>query len=337
MKKFIKGGLLCALAAALGLSLLGCGSGPKQEAASSAEEATLHFLANLQKGEFEMARTYLKEGNQLLHVFPSEAEDWEGIPELNDVYRQFCDKLSGLSYQVAEDKEGANGVVYITAQQYDFAASINEAMLAAMEKQCREGGDAFADYAAWMSQGIANAQMGEEDTHHAITTSTSDGYIIGHQGYSDQEFLNMVTGGFYDYADLQMAVCTTSMDSVEQTYYVLGLGDSVIAYMEEIAEKDETGELDDETIAGFNEFYAQMAAQNPGFYMGMHKDGDKVVMTTGLDMEVVDQKVLIEAGMVSGEFQGNMAGGYLSFAATIDSFEEAGITCTVTPVYEAEQ
>ena len=61
---------LCALCLALCLTLAGCGGGPKQAAAASAEEATVHFLTNLQNGEFDQAKTYLDEGNPLLTVFP---------------------------------------------------------------------------------------------------------------------------------------------------------------------------------------------------------------------------------------------------------------------------
>ena len=41
--------------------------------------------------------------------------------------------------------------------------------------------------------------------------------IIDHRGYTDHDFMNLFTGGFYDYADFQMAVCTNTMDSVEHT------------------------------------------------------------------------------------------------------------------------
>ena len=56
MKRFHKIKALFALA--LCLLLAGCGGGTKQEAADSAEEATVHFLTNLQNGEFEQAKTY---------------------------------------------------------------------------------------------------------------------------------------------------------------------------------------------------------------------------------------------------------------------------------------
>ena len=322
---------LCALILALCLTLAGCGGGPKQEAADSAEEATVHFLTNLQNGEFEQAKTYLDEGNPLLTVFP--VAEGEAAPELDAVYRQFREKMSGLTFRVADEGAVGNSMVYIAATQYDFRSAINDAMLAAMEAQCQGDGDAFADYAGWMSQGIANAAMSEESIVRAMAVDKKGGYIIDHRGYTDHDFMNLFTGGFYDYTDFQMAVCTNTMDSVEHTYYFAALGDQVIACIQEMSEADDSGELDDDTIAGLNEFYAQAAQQTPGMYMGITKDGSQVVTHIGIDFQTADQNALVNSGMVSGSYQGNMSDGKLSLSATISEFEKSGMTCTITPVY----
>ena len=322
---------LCALLLALCLTLAGCGGGPKQEAADSAEEATVHFLTNLQNGESDQAKTYLDEGNPLLTVFP--VAEGETAPELDAVYQQFREKMTGLAFRVGDEGTVGNSIVYITAAQYDFRSAINEAMLAAMESQCREGGTAFADYAGWLSQGISDAAMGEEETVRAMAVDKKGGYIIDHRGYTDHDFMNLFTGGFYDYADFQMAVCTNTMDSVEHTYYFAALGDQVIACIQELSETDDNGELDDETIAGLNAFYAQTAQQIPGFYMGVTKDGSRVVTHVGIDFQTADQNALVNSGMVSGSYQGNMSDGKLSLSATISAFEKDGMTSTVTPVY----
>ena len=327
MKRLHKIKVLFVLALCLTLTACG-GGGPKQEAADSAEEATVHFLTNLQNGEFEQARTYLEEENPLLTVFP--VAEGEAAPELDAVYRQFREKMTGLTFRVGDEGAVGNSMVYITAAQYDFRSAINEAMLAAMETQCRE------DYAGWMSQGIANAAMGGEETVRAMATDKNGGYIIDHRGYTDHDFMNLFTGGFYDYADFQMAVCTNTIDNVEHTYYFAALGDEMIACVEEVSEAN-NGELDDETIAGLNEFYAQAAQQTPGMYMGVTKDGDRVVTHMGIDFQTADQNALVNSGMVSGSYQGNMADGKLSLSATISEFEESGMTSSVTPVYKAEK
>lgn len=188
MKHFHK--IKAFFALALCLLLAGCGGGTKQEAADSAEEATVHFLTNLQNGEFEQAKTYLDEENPLLAVFPTAEGD--PAPELDAVYQQFREKMTGLTFRVGDEGAVGNSMVYITAAQYDFRSAVNEAMLAAMETQCREGGDAFADYAGWLSQGISDAAMGEEETVRAMATDKKGGYIIDHRGYTDHDFMNQI-------------------------------------------------------------------------------------------------------------------------------------------------
>ena len=71
--------------------------------------------------------------------------------------------------------------------------------------------------------------------------------------------------------------------------------------------------------------------------MGIYKDGDRVATCTGIDFQTADQTALVNSGMVSGTYQGNMADGRLSLATTIRSFEESGMTCEVTPVYGTEK
>ena len=326
---------LCALILTMCLILSGCDGGPKQKAADSAEEAAIHFLTDLQNGEFDQAKTYLDEDNPLLTVFP--VAEGETAPELDAVYRQFREKMSGLTFRVADEGAVGNSMVYIAAAQYDFRSAINEAILAAMEAQCQGDGNAFADYAGWMSQGIANAAMGEEDTVRAMASKKSGVYTIDHRSYTDHDFMNLFTGGFYDYADFQMAVCTNTMDGVEHTYYFAALGDQVIACIEEISEANEAGGLDAETVAGLNEFYGQFAQQTPGFYAGVSEENGRIVTRIGIDFQTADQRALVDAGVVSGNYQGNMADGWLSLTGTVGSFEKTGMTCTITPVYETKK
>ena len=157
---------------------------------------------------------------------------------------------------------------------------------------------------------VLRRTMGEEETVRAMATDKNGGYVIDHRGYTDHDFMNLFTGGFYDYADFQMAVCTNTIDNVEHTYYFAALGDEMIACVEEVSEAN-NGELDDETIAGLNEFYAQAVQQTPGMYMGVTKDGDRVVTHMGIDFQTADQNALVNSGMVSGSYQGNMADGKL--------------------------
>lgn len=337
MNHFRKLSALCALALALCVALTGCNAGPKQAPAANAEEAALNFLGNLQNGEFDQAKTYLNEGNPLLYVFPAGENEEGEAPELEAVYRQFCEKMGGITFRVGEGEAVGNSMVYIAAKQYDFRGAINTAMLEAMQDQCQNGGDAFADYAGWMSKGIAAAEMGEEETVRAMASQSSGAYTIDHRGYTDHDFMNLITGGFYDYADFQMAVCTQSVDGVEHTYWVAALGDEVIAYVEQITETDTDNEITDEVLAGLLELYGQFNELNPGIYMSAYKEGDKVTTCVGIDFQTADQNALVDAGIVSDTYRGNMVDGWLSLSSTVSSFTRDGMTCQVAPVYAAEE
>ena len=329
-----KKSMACALALLLCLS--GCAGGStKQAAADSAEEALVNFLTNLQNGEFDQAKTSLNEENPLLYVFP--VEEGQTAPELDAVYRQFREKMTGLKFRVGDEGAVGNSMVYIAAEQYAFGSAINAAMLEAMRTQCQEGGNAFADYADWLSQGVVNAEMGAEETVRAMATENRGSYHIDHRSYTDHDFMNLITGGFYDYADFQMAVCTSSMDGIEYTYYLAGLGDELVACVQEMSEPNENGELDDEMIAGLNEFYIQSAEPVKGYYMGVTSEGSRVITHVGIDFQTADQNALVNSGMVSGKFRGNTTTSYLSFSTTINGFKEDGMTCEVTPVYKAAE
>lgn len=71
--------------------------------------------------------------------------------------------------------------------------------------------------------------------------------------------------------------------------------------------------------------------------MGVTKEGDRVVTHIGIDFQTVDQNALVNSGLVSGDYQGNMADGRLSLSAAVSGFEKEGMTSSVTPVYEAEK
>ena len=96
-------------------------------------------------------------------------------------------------------------------------------------------------------------------------------------------------------------------------------------------------ELDEETIAGLNAFYAQTARQVPDYNMGVTKGGDRVVTHIGIGFRTADQNALVNSGMVSGSDQGNMTDGRISLSAAISEFEKAGMTCTITPVYKTAE
>ena len=146
---------------------------------------------------------------------------------------------------------------------------------------------------------LAIAEMGEEETVRGMATETRGPYHIDHRSYTDHNFMNLITGGFYDYANFQMAVCTSSMDGIEYTYYLAGLGDELVACVQEMSEPNKNGELDDEMIAELNEFYIQSAKPVKGYYMGVTEEDDRVVTHNGQDLMTSENVMMTPYGLAA--------------------------------------
>ena len=328
--------LSAVLALVLILSLSGC-SGSKQEAAGSEEEALVHFLTDLQNGDFEMALTYLRPGNQLRRVLPAGAGQ-ESVPEMDEIYRAFCDGLKDMTFTVTVDNTTSQFVEFLEvhAQQRDYDLAIRTAMAEALRSQCEEGGDAFSDMAGWMRQAIADAAPGEAGDAHATMVGKSGDYTLDHRGYPDVAFLNLVTGGFYEYIDCSMTTCTMRKGGNRYTYYLAARGDEVVGYLTEIEESYNPADIPEEDRAAIQAYYAQQADALTGVYAGVHFGEDKVTTVTGIDFNEASQTAMINAGIVSGKYTGNTTNNYLSLRATINGFKEDGMTCTTVPVYEED-
>ena len=326
-----------ALLLLVSLALLGCREepGPRQEAAEDSQQALGHFLEDLRDGDWEVALTYLEEGNPLRCVLSEEEPE---VPELEEVFRTFRGRLGGLTFRLEPGSRYSDAILQVTAGQLDFALAIRRAMLEALEEQCRSGGGAFLDYAGWMARGVAAAEPGEEGTAHAVLTLSRGVYTVEHMGASDEEFLNLVTGGFYDYMDFQMAVCTRGEAGQDLTCLLAAQGDRIIAGLVEISQPLEEA-LSPEEEALLEEFYTQafQALGERGVCSGAWVREGRSGVSTGIDFVDADQRALLQAGVVSGKYQGNTTAGYLSLRATLREMESEGWTCRVEPVYGREE
>ena len=100
-----------------------------------------------------MALTYLRPGNQLRRVLPAGAGE-ESVPEMDEVYRAFCDGLKDMTFSVTVDTTTSQFVEFLEvhAQSRDYGLSIRTAMAEALRAQCEEGDGSFADMTGWMKQ-----------------------------------------------------------------------------------------------------------------------------------------------------------------------------------------
>lgn len=325
--------LLCTLALSLTVGLAGCtGSGSSSKDADAGAAMT-SFLDALKSGDSATANVYMEDDNELAHVFA--ATTGESVPELDDVYKKFFQQMSDATYQVTLEDE-KYGTVKVQAQTKDFATSIHTAMDQALQTQATQGGDAFSNIAGWLSTGLDTAVMGESQELSGIMAGKNGGYYVQHEGSPNQTFMNGVTGGFYDYADLTMTVCTSPADSeYPYTYYLASLGDKVIGYLAEMEDSLASAQITQEDFDLVREQYLAMFEGQEGIYADIRLSGDKVLTTMGIDFDSADSSFLVNSGLVSGAYDTSF-GEYLSLSSTINGFESDGMTCVTTPVYDKE-
>ena len=327
--------VLSAVAGALCCLLAGCPlveTGPEQPEAADAYEAAEHFLSALHTGDYDTAMLYLEEGDDLLYILPAAQEGAESVPLMDPVYRQFCQQLGEMTYSVSEEDTGLFDTVNVTVGQRDYGAAIRAAMLEAMEDQAKQGGDSFANLAGWMQKGVEQAQPGAEDTNRATLAAKRGGHYLQHRGAPDQTFLNLLTGGFFDYADVSMTTCAqTTAEGHEYRYYVAAVGDRVLACL--LCEYYDGGPQDAEAVEAYQQEFLDAFASQPGIYQGVRMEEGKVVTSLGIDFEEANQTFLMNIGMVSGKYDSNFSVDYLSLRSTIRSFEKSGMTCVTVPDY----
>lgn len=315
--------------------LAGCprlGQTSSQPKDADAYQAAEHFLSALQTGDYDTAMTYLEEGNDLLYILPAAEEGAESIPALDPVYRLFCQQLGEMTYAVSPEDTGLFDTVNIQISQRDYGSAIRAAMLEALDRQAKEGGDAFANLAGWMQAGVENAQPGQPDSYRATFAAKRGGHYLQHRGAPDETFLNLLTGGFYDYADLTMTTCTqTTPEGHQYRYYLAAAGDRVLACL--LCEYYDGGPQDEEVVKVYQQEFLDAFAQQPGIYQGVRVEDDKVITSLGIDFDQANQNFLMKLGMVSGKYQSNFTTDYLSLRSTIRSFEDAGMDCVTVPEY----
>lgn len=323
--------IACLLTGILCLGLTGCDVGARQDKANSAAEAAEDCLAAFKAGDFDKTMAYMEEGNELLHVLP--AAKGECVPELDKAFQAFCAQTGDVVYTVGEEVEYLYDTVNVRVQNRDYTSSIRAAMAEALRSQTEEGGEAFSDVAAWLETGIKSAQMGEEAEYRVTFTKKNGGYYMQHGGSPDQKFLNLLTGGFYEYADLTMSVCTYEQDGYEQRYLIAAVGDNIVAYLMELTETVDPSAIDSAQFEQYKQEYEAAYSGLSGIYAGIRLEGSKFTSSMGIDFYEADQTLLVNSGIVSGAYKTSY-GDYLSLSSTLKDFKKQGMECVTIPQYE---
>lgn len=196
-----------------------------------------------------------------------------------------------------------------------------------------KGGNAFEDIADWLSKGLETSEMTDMEEYNCTMSSWDDNYKLEHAGYPDQLFLNALTGGFYNYSDLTMTICSGSSDSRNYVDYIAAVGDEVIGCINTVTEPCDTSILTEEDIAAAKEMYSALGDGIDGIYYGIQFGDGTVTAAMGIDFFHASQTALVNDEIVSGKYNTSFGAEYLSFSATISGFEQEGLVCKTLPEY----
>lgn len=313
MKKAVS--LTAALALCAGL-LAGCQSkGP--------EETATEFLTAVQAEDFAKAGTYLAEDNHLTRVFA--AVDGGSVPELDEVFRAYAGRMDEMTFEILGASDSDANVLNVRVQGPDYADAIQEAMNAAIQSQVAGDGAAFSDYAGWLGQGVQQAVVGD-----AGERDLTMGQKGGIDGIENMGFMNLLTGGFYDYTNFTMSTCTLSTEAQESVYYIAARGDVVVGcIMVESMPFDTAALTEDQLALLVTETEKKMRAK--GIYGRVEVGDGELTTHIGVDFNQAEAAGLLELGLIDGS-RGYME--YLSLKSTLQSFEDSGMTVETVPQYQ---
>ena len=198
-------------------------------------------------------------------------------------------------------------------------------MNAAIQSQVAGDSDTFSNYAGWLGQGVQQAVMGDAGERD-LTMGQKDGI----DGIENMGFMNLLTGGFYDYTDLTMSTCTLSAEEQESVYYIAARGDIVIGCLMIDSLSFDTAALSEEQLALLMaETEKKMRAK--GIYDRLEVGDGKLTTYTGVDLNQAESVDLLELGLIDGS-RGYRE--YPSLRKNLQNFEDSGMTVETVPQYK---
>ena len=265
-------------------------------------------------GDVETFKEGLAEDNKLHYMLDAVGDsDSTGM---KGVYQKVYELTSKAEITVVgpSKEQGTISDEYITIQikTVDFSEALEDAMLSAME----EGGEAFADMPGWMMEALNTGGVPVEKEFDVRIDTLGEIYKS-----HNEEFYDVLTGGFYDYITYTMTTCTSD----EGNSYLMSNYDEIIIsydeYKESVAGYGMTEEDINLYIASFVYDYKDL----DGLAAGGYCEDDIVTLYQIVNFETASSYTLQRLGIVDGGSYD-----YISLKVTIDGYEELGMTCETT-------
>lgn len=310
MNKKLKKLLLLTTTTAMAFTATGCST-----LGATDSERAQKVIETYQAGEAEKFKSYVGTDNSMTYIM--DALDDENAEGMTAVYQKVYELTKTAEFTFAEESKGESddGYATVTIKTVDFSNALDEAMAEAIA----EGGEAFADVPTWMMKAL---ETGGESVEKEVQIRTKSNNSL-YEGFND-EFLEALTGGFYDYILSTMTTCTSSEEDSETTY-MLAANDIVHVSLDDYVVSSEGAEVTDEQV---NEVISNFESEYGG-YDGIEVNGNRVDNGVRLYM-VIDYDV---ASMYTLQRLGLTTSGgsdKIGLSVSIEGLESDGYTCETT-------
>lgn len=278
----------------------------------NAAEKVQEIVDAYQNGDFETFKSRIDEDSYMHYMMDGlDDENAEGMVE---VYQKLYELTKTAEFTILEENIDTSTIndsdITITIKTVDFTNALNEAMLEAIE----ESGEAFADMPGWMLEALNTG--GEVVEKEVVVSTAVNGSLEG----KNVEFMQALTGGFYDYIPYTMTSCIMEDGGT----YMLARFNAVKISMDDYIYPFDGAEYTDEEVDAVISGFAAQYEDLDGIFAGGNKTDDGIRLYMIVNYDTASSYTLQRLGFVSGSYD------YISLKQSIESLESEGYTCETT-------
>lgn len=303
--KDIKKVFVTAVVTTMVFVLMGCGLFGSEPA-----DCVQKMLDAYKSGDAKEFTSYFEEGDRMHYLM--KAVDGTGAGRMQEVYEKVYEltkeaEVTVVGQGTEEDR------VKVKIKTVDYSDALYNSMMDAM----KVSGTKFMDAPEWMLEALNKAGRPVEREIEVHVQPNGKMYDAKY----NEDFFNVLTGGFYDYIGCTMASCSSDRSKV----YMLGNSDRLIysldEYHETISGSGMTAGNVNGVITHYKSKYAGLAGVEAG---GTYKE-TLVRLYLIIDYKLATTNSLQKIGMVTGSSVGDVG-----LSVSVESLEANGYRCEVT-------
>lgn len=300
--------MMAVVAGVMAMMVSGCGTKEPTDA-----DRAQNVIDAYKTNDVEAMKQYFETDKRF--VYYVDALDDTGATGMKEVYQKVYELTKNAEFTIAEEskEDNSNDFINVTIKTVDFTDAIHEEMEAAAQ----EGADAFADVPTWMMRALSTGGTPVEKEVELCVNSdgTVDDSFSG-------EFLDVLTGGFYDFIPTTMTTCT-SEDGYKEC--MLSFFDNIKYTYDEFEVSFEGEEFSDEDVA----YMIDEVTKEYNNVMGIVASGecveDGIRISIFIDYGKASTFKLEELGFITEDGVGPV-----SLQVTVDQYASEGVECETT-------